>query len=163
MKKTIEVNMDKGYTLEEVINDRVDCGAKWAELSWFDENYYLSGNFYYFSNYYGSEGGYYNEDKDVLIPSWDIDDMDEKDFIDCYGAGKDEIVDDSYFVEYPIDRELSELHVGYRYENYKSEYYNELYNEEVIKDEDGLNYWDGSGIYQYIDGLFYEVELVDKD
>ena len=51
MKKTIEVNMDKGYTLEEVINDRIDCGAKWAELGWFDENYYLSGNFYYFSNY----------------------------------------------------------------------------------------------------------------
>lgn len=89
--------------------------------------------------------------------------MDEKDFIDCYGAVKDKIVDSSYFVEYPIDRELSELHVGYRYENYKSEYYNELYNEEVIKDEDGLNYQDGRGIYQYIDGLFYEVELVDKD
>lgn len=44
MKKTIEVNMDKGYTLEEVINDRIDCGAKWAELGWLDENYYLSGN-----------------------------------------------------------------------------------------------------------------------
>lgn len=72
-------------------------------------------------------------------------------------------MDSSYFVEYPINRELSELHVGYRYQDYKSEYYNELYNEEVIQDEDGLNYWDGRGIYQYIDGLFYEVELVDKD
>lgn len=154
--------MDKGYTFEEVINDRIDFGAKWAELGWFDENYYLSGNFYYFSSYYGSEGGFYNEDTDVLIPSWDIDDMDDADFINIYGMDKENVQDNCEFVEYPINRELSGLHVDYD-RRYLSDYFNEKYGEEVIKDDNDLNYQDGRGIYKYIDGLFYEVELLDKD
>lgn len=154
--------MDKGYTFEEVIENEVECGRKWLEIGWFENDEFEDGHYYYFSNYYGSEGGYYNEEKDVLIPSWDIDDMDEADFIDCYGANKEKIVDDSEFVEYPIDRELFGLHVDYD-KRYKSEYFNEKYSTEEIQDENGKHYWDGRGVYQYINGLFYEVELVDKD
>lgn len=157
--KTIKINMDKGYTFEEVITNRIDCGAKWEELGWFDENSYLSGHFYYFSSHYGSEGGFYNEDTDVLIPSWDIDDMDDADFIDRYGMDKEKAMDNCEFVEYPIDRELSGLHVD-NDRRYLSDYFNEKYGEQVIKDDNGLNYHDGEGIYQYIDGLFYEVELI---
>lgn len=176
MKKTIEVNMDKGYELDEVINDRIDCGDKWAELGWFEDFTPENGHFYYFSSYYGSDGGYYNEDKDLLVPSWDIEDMDENDFIEAYGANKDKIVDDSYFVEYPINRELSGLHVEYDYHRYKelvemwgekraqefcARYYSSL--PLIIRDEDGRSYDDGRGIYQYINGQFYEVELVEVE
>lgn len=157
MKHTIITDMGTGYSFDQIIENEIEYGPKWAELGWFEDDRFENGHYYYFSNYYGSEGGYYNEDKDELIPSWDIDDLDENDFIERYGAGK-EIVDDSYFVEYPIDRELSGLHVDYD-KRYKSEYFNEKYSTEEIQDENGIHYWDGRGIYQYFDGLFYPVEM----
>lgn len=145
--------MNKGYTFEEVINNNVDFGAKWAELGWFEEDSFENGHYYYFSNWYGSEGGYYNEETDELKPSYEIDEMEPEEAEKIWNSWD--------FVEYPIDREVSGLHVDYD-RHYNSEYFNEKYSEEVIKDEEELNYYDGSGIYQYIDGLFYEVKLITK-
>ena len=154
MKKTIITEMDKGYTFEEVIENEVECGRKWLEIGWFENDEFEDGHYYYFSNWYGSEGGYYNEETDELIESFVLDDMEPEE--------AEKIQDNCEFVEYPIDRELSGLHVGYD-RDFKSEYFNEKYSEEVIKNDNDLNYKDGRGVYQYINGLFYPVELVDKD
>lgn len=154
MKKTIITEMDKGYTFEEVIENEVECGRKWLEIGWFENDEFEDGHYYYFSNWYGSDGGYYNEETDELIESFVLDDMEPEE--------AEKIQDNCEFVEYPIDRELSGLHVGYD-RDFKSEYFNEKYSEEVIKNDNDLNYKDGRGVYQYINGLFYQVELVDKD
>jgi len=154
MKKTITTG-NIGYAFEQVIENEIECGRKWAEMGWFDEDRFEDGHYYYFSNYYGSEGGYYNEDTDELITSDELDEMEPEE--------REEFENKCWeFVEYPIDRELSGLHVEYD-TNFKSDYFNEKYGEEVIKAEDGKNYKDGSGVYQYNRGLFYQVELVDKD
>lgn len=150
MKKTITTG-NIGYAFEEVIENEIEYGRKWAEMGWFDEDRFEDGHYYYFSNYYGSEGGYYNEDTDELIPSYVFDDMEPEE--------AEKIQDNCYFVEYPIDHELSGLHVDYD-TNFKSDYFNEKYGEEVIKAKDGKNYKDGSGVYQYNRGHFYKVELV---
>lgn len=143
--------MDKGYTFEEVIENEVECGRKWLEIGWFENDEFEDGHYYYFNNCYGSNGAYYNEDTDELR----IDDELSEDEVNELGDGWE-------WIELPIDRELFGLHVDYD-THFKSDYYNEKYGEEVIKDDNDLNYKDGRGVYQYINGLFYEVELVDKD
>lgn len=157
-----------GYAFEEVIENEIDYGAKWAEMGWFEEDRFEEGHYYYFSNWYGSEGGYYNEETDELTLSYVLDDMEPEE--------AEKIQDNCEFVEYPINRELSGLHVEYDYNKYKElvEMWGEEHAQEfcaryysslplIIKDDNGLNYKDGSGIYQYINGLFYQVELVNKD
>ena len=154
MKKTIITEMDTGYTLDGVIENEIDLGRKWAELGWFENDEFKDGQYYYFSNWYGSEGGFYNEYTDELIDSVLLDDMEPEE--------AEKIQDNGEFVEYPIERELFGLHVDYD-TNFKSDYFNEKYGEVVIRAEDGKNYKDGRGVYQYLNGLFFEVKLVDKD
>lgn len=150
MKHTITTDMGAGYSFDQIIENEIDYGPKWAELGWFEEFTPENGHFYYFSNYYGSEGGYYNEETDELIESFRLEEMEPEE--------AEKIQDNCEFVEYPIDRELFGLHVDYD-KRYKSEYFNEKYSTEEIQDENGIHYWDGRGIYQYFDGLFYPVEM----
>lgn len=144
----IEVDEEVGYTLEEVIENEVDYGAKWLEMGWFESDTFEDECFYYFSNYYGSEGAYYNEDTDTLITSGELDYMEDD-------KKREEIEDTWEFVECPIDREVSGLHEDFEDRNFRS-----LYNPIVIKDGDGLSYKDGRGLYQYVDGKFHPVELL---
>lgn len=150
MKHTIITDMGTGYSFDQIIENEIEYGPKWAELGWFEDDRFENGHYYYFSNYYGSEGGYYNEETDELIESFRLEEMEPEE--------AEKIQDNCEFVEYPIDRELSGLHVDYD-KRYKSEYFNEKYSTEEIQDENGIHYWDGRGIYQYFDGLFYPVEM----
>ena len=143
MKHTITTEMDTGYTLDGVIENEIDLGRKWAELGWFDDVDFEDGQYYYFGNYHGSDGGFYNEYTDELIDTVLLDDMEPEE--------AEKIRDNGEFVGYPIERELFGLHVDYDP--------NEKYSEEVIMDEDGKNYKDGRGVYQYLNGLFFEVKL----
>ncbi|MBQ2204960.1 MAG: hypothetical protein II411_03615 [Lachnospiraceae bacterium] len=150
MKHTIITDIGTGYSFDQIIENEIEYGPKWAELGWFEDDRFENGHYYYFSNYYGSEGGYYNEETDELIESFRLEEMEPEE--------AEKIQDNCEFVEYPIDRELSGLHVDYD-KRYKSEYFNEKYSTEEIQDENGIHYWDGRGIYQYFDGLFYPVEM----
>ena len=150
MKHIIITDMGTGYSFDQIIENEIEYGPKWAELGWFEDDRFENGHYYYFSNYYGSEGGYYNEETDELIESFRLEEMEPEE--------AEKIQDNCEFVEYPIDRELSGLHVDYD-KRYKSEYFNEKYSTEEIQDENGIHYWDGRGIYQYFDGLFYPVEM----
>ena len=143
----LTVKTSKGYLLYQVLDENVDYGKEWARMGWFSDPGFTNGKFYYFSNYYGSEGGFYDEEKDVIIPSYDIDYMDEEAFIEAYGINKEE-AEELEFVEEPIIRELNGLHV---------ENENGRYGPLVIKDEDGFIY--EQGIYKFMYGLFYRVVL----
>ena len=146
VKIMIKVDEEVGYTLEQVVENEVDYGAKWLEMGWFESDEFEDECFYYFSNYYGSEGAYYNEDTDTLITGGELDDMED--------SKREEIEDNWEFVELPIDRQVTGLHEDYEDINFRS-----LYNPIVIKDEDDLSYKDGRGLYQYLGGKFYPVEL----
>lgn len=146
----LTVKTGRGYILYEVIDENVDYGRNWLKTgNWTLDIGYTNGKFYYFSNWYGSEGGRYNEEEDVIIPSYDIDDMDEEDFIEAYGINKEE-AEDLEFVEEPLLRELDGLHVDHE---------NGRYGQLVIRDGDGRNYKNGQGIYKFRNGLFYKVVL----
>lgn len=140
----LTIKTNNGYRLNEVLEENVDCWSGWAgyieDLNFTDENYY------YFSNYYGSEGGRYNEKYEQIIPCYDIEDMDEEDFIKTYGMNKDE-AENLEFVEEPLIRELQGLHVE-----------NERYGGPLV-DGKGRNYKSGQGIYKFRNGLFYRVVL----
>ena len=145
----LTVKTSKGYTLSQVLDENVDCGKEWARIGWLDGMEFFNEKFYYFSNYYGSEGGFYDEEKEVIIPSYNIEDMDDEDFIEAYGMNKDE-AEELEFIEEPIIRELQELHIVHEYGKY---------GPLVIEDGDGCNYKNGKGIYKYMNGLFYRVVL----
>lgn len=146
----LTVKTSKGYILYQVLDENVDCGKEWVRIGWFSNDIgFTNEKFYYFSNFYGSEGGFYDEEKDVIIPSYDIEDMDDKDFIEAYGMNKDE-AEELEFIEEPIIRELNGLHV---------ENENGRHGPLVIKDEDGFNYKNGQGIYKFMNGLFYRAVL----
>lgn len=145
----LTVKTSKGYTLFQVLDENVDYGKEWARIGWMDNMEFFNEKFYYFSNFYGSEGGFYDEEKDVIIPSYDIEDMDDKDFIEAYGMNKDE-AEELEFIEEPIIRELQELQIVNE---------NGRYGPLVIKDGDGRNYENGKGLYKYMNGLFYRAVL----
>lgn len=146
----LTVKTSKGYILYQVLDENVDCGKEWVQSGWFyDDLSFTNEKFYYFSNYYGSEGGFYNEEKNVIIPSLYVDEMDEEDFIEAYGITKEE-AEELKFVEEPVIRELDGLHI---------ENENGKYGPLVIKDEKGFSYKDGQGIYKFRNGLFYRVVL----
>ena len=146
----LTVKTSKGYILSQVLDENVDCGKEWLRIGWFSNDpEFTNEKFYYFSNYYGSEGGFYDEEKDVIIPSYNIDYMDEEDFIEEYGINKEE-AEELEFVEEPIIRELNGLHVENEYGRY---------GPLVIKDENGFIYKHVQGIYKYMNGLFYRVVL----
>ena len=145
----LTVKTSKGYTLSQVLDENVDCGKEWARIGWLDGMEFFNEKFYYFSNYYGSEGGFYDEEKEVIIPSYNIEDMDDEDFIETYGMTKDE-AEELEFIEEPAILELQEPHIVNE---------NGRYGPLVIKDGDGCNYKNGKGIYKYMNGLFYRVVL----
>ena len=147
----LTVKTGRGYLLYEVIDENVDYGKDWLKVyNWLEGIEFTNEKFYYFSNWYGSVGGFYNEEKDIIIPSVDIDDMDEEDFIEAYGIDKEKAENELEFVEEPILRELDGLHV---------EPENGRHGPLVIMDEDGLNYKCGRGIYKFRNGFFYKVVL----
>ena len=146
----LTLKTSKGYILSQVLEENVDCGKEWVRMGWFyDDLVFNNEKFYYFSNIYGSDGGFYDEEKDVIIPLHDIDEMDEEDFIEAYGMNKEE-AENLEFVDEPIIRELKGLHI----ENKNAIYDGSL----IIKDEAGRSY-SGKGIYKFINGLFYRVVL----
>ena len=132
---------DTGYTLKEVIENEVELGRKWLEIGWFENDNFEDGHYYYFSNCYGSSGAYYNKDTDELK----INDELSEDEVN-------ELDDDWWWVELPIDKEIRGIHVDFNY----------TYFRDCIMDENEkcYNVDDERGVYQYIDGLFYKVELV---
>lgn len=142
MKHIITTDKDTSYTFDQVIENEIYCGAKWAELGCFECDEFENGHYYYFSNYDFSEGAYYNEETDELITAGELDDMEIEE--------AEEIQFNWEFVNEPIDREVLGIHAEYRSKTCR------LY---VIKDEDSHDYGDGSGIYQYFDGLFYQVGI----
>lgn len=144
---TIKIN--KGYKLKEVLEENVDCWGSWACHGYIDGITYTDEGYYYFSNYYGSEGGRYNEKWDQIIPYYDIYEMDEENFIEKYCMNKEE-AENLEFVEEPLIRELQGLHVDNE---------NGRYGPLVIRDGDGRNYKNGSGMYKFRNGLFYKVVL----
>ena len=142
----LTIKTDIGYNLNQVLEENIEHCYDWGYLecmTFMDEGYY------YFSNWHGSDGGRYNEKMGIIIPSSDIDDMDDKDFIEAYGMDK-EGAENLEFVEEPLIRELDGLHV---------ENENGKYGPLVIKDSDGLNYKCGQGIYKFRHGHFYKVVL----
>ena len=145
----LTVKTSKGYTLSQVLDENVDCGKEWVQIGWMDDLKFFNEKFYYFSNYYGSEGGFYDEEKDVIIPSYYIEDMDDRDSIEAYGLTKEE-VEELEFIEEPVIRELQEPHIVNKYGRY---------GPLVIKDVDGFLYEKIKGIYKYMNGLFYRVVL----
>lgn len=145
----LTVKTSKGYTLSQVLDENVDCGKEWERIGWLENMEFFNEKFYYFSNFYGSDGGFYDEEKDVIIPSYDIEGMDDKDFIEAYGMNKDE-AEELEFIEEPIIRELQELHIVNEYGRY---------GPLVIKGGDGRNYENGKGLYKYMNGLFYRAVL----
>lgn len=145
----LTVKTSKGYTLSQVLDENVDCGKEWGRIGWLDGMEFFNEKFYYFSNFYGSDGGFYDEEKDIIIPYNYIEDMDDKDFIEDYGMTKDE-AEELEFIEEPIIRELQEPHIVKEYRSY---------GPLVIKGGDGRNYESGKGLYKYMNGLFYRVVL----
>lgn len=75
MKKTLKTNSTVSYTFNELLRKEIVGGRYWEKLGYFDEVDFEDGNYYYFSNYYGSEGGYYIEDKDEIMPSYMLESM----------------------------------------------------------------------------------------
>ena len=145
----LTVKTSKGYILSQVLDENVDCGKEWVRIGWFKDMEFFNEKLYYFGNFYGSEGGFYDGEKDVIIPSYDIEDMDDGDFIEAYGMNKDE-AEELEFIEEPIIRELQEPHIVNEYGRY---------GPLVIKGGDGRNHESGKGIYKYMNGLFYRVVL----
>lgn len=145
----LTVKTSKGYTLSQVLDENVDCGKEWERIGWLENMEFFNEKFYYFSNYYGSEGGFYDEEKDVIIPTYDIEGMDDKDFIEAYGMNKDE-AEELEFIEEPVIRELQEPQIVHIYGRY---------GPLVIKGGDGRNYENGKGLYKYMNGLFYRAVL----
>ena len=145
----LTVKTSKGYTLSQVLDENVECGKEWGRIGWLDGMEFFNEKFYYFSNYYGSDGGFYDEEKDVIIPSNNIEDMDDTDFIECYGMTKDE-AEELEFIEEPVINELQEPQIVHIYGRY---------GPLVIKDRDGLIYGSGKRLYKYMNGLFYRVVL----
>ena len=145
----LTVITSKGYTLSQVIDENVECGKEWGRIGWLDGMEFFNEKFYYFGNYYGSYGGFYDEEKDVIIPSNYIEDMDDKDFIEYYGMTKDE-AEELEFIEEPIIDELQEPQIAHKYGKY---------GPLVIEDGDGLHYGSGKRLYKYMNGLFYRVVL----
>ena len=145
----LTVITSKGYILSQVIDENVDCGKEWVRIGWLEGVEFTNEKFYYFNNYYGSEGGFYDGEKDVIIPSYDIEDMDDKDFIERYGMTKDE-AEELEFIEEPAILEVQEPQIVNE---------NGRYGPLVIKDGDGRNYKNGKGVYKFMNGLFYRVVL----
>ena len=145
----LTLKTSKGYTLSQVLDENVDCGKEWARIGWLEGMEFFNEKFYYFGNLYGSEGGFYDEEKDAIIPSCNIECMDDKDFIEAYGMSKDE-AEELEFIDEPILLELQELHIVNKYGSY---------GPLVIKDGDGYYYENGKGVYKYMNGLFYRVVL----
>ena len=58
----LTVKTSKGYTLCQVIDENVEYGKEWASIGWLDGLEFFNEKYYYFSNYYGSEGGLYDEE-----------------------------------------------------------------------------------------------------
>lgn len=142
----LTIKTDIGYNLNQVLEENIEHCYGWRCLDYMS---FTDEGYYYFNNWYGSDGGRYNEKMDIIIPYYDIDDMDDKDFIEVYGMDKEE-AENLEFVEEPLIRELDGLHV---------EYENGRYGPLVIKDSDGLSYNCGRGIYKFRNGHFYKVVL----
>lgn len=145
----LTVKTSKGYLLYQVIDENIDYGKEWAQIGWLNDMGFINEKFYYFGNYYGSEGGFYDEEKDVIIPSYDIDNMDDGYFIETYGKTKDE-AEELEFIEEPLIREVQEPQIV----NEKGKY-----GPLVIRGGDGRNYKYGKGLYKFKNGLFYRVVL----
>lgn len=145
----LTIKTNKGYTLSQVLDENVECGKEWGRIGWLDDVEFFNEKFYFFSNYYGSDGGFYDEENDVIIPSYCIEDTDDKDFIEYYGMTKDE-VEELEFIEEPVIHEVQEPQIAKEYGKY---------GPLVIKDGDGINYGNGKKLYKYMNGLFYRVVL----
>ena len=145
----LTVITSKGYTLSQVIDENVDYGKAWVRIGWLNDMKFFNEKFYYFSNFYGSEGGFYYEEKDVIIPSYNIEDIDDRDFIEAYGISKDE-VEELDFIEEPAILEVEEPQIVNVYGRY---------GPLVIRGGDGRNYENGKGLYKYMNGLFYRTVL----
>lgn len=145
----LTIKTGNGYTLSQVVDENIDCGKEWVQIGWLNDMEFFNEKLYYFSNFYGSEGGFYDGEKDVIIPSNYIEDMDDGDFIEYYGMTKDE-AEELEFIEEPIIRELQEPQIVNE---------NGRYGPLVIEDGDGRNYKNGEGVYKFKNGLFYRVVL----
>lgn len=145
----LTVITSKGYTLSQVLDENVDCGKEWAQIGWLDDMEFFNEKFYYFGNIYGSDGGLYDEKKDVIIPYHYIEDTDDTDFIEFYGMSKDE-AEELEFIDEPIVSEVQEPQIANLYGRY---------GPLVIKDGDGFSYKSGKGVYKFMNGLFYRVVL----
>lgn len=145
----LTIKTGRGYTLSQVLDENVDCGKEWAQIGWLEGMEFFNEKFYYFGNCYGSDGGLYDEEKEVIIPYCNIECMDDTDFMEAYGMSKEE-AEELEFIDEPIFRELPEPHIVKKYRSY---------GPLVIKDGDGYYYENGKGVYKYMNGLFYRVVL----
>lgn len=161
MKMVMVTNRAVGYSFDEVVEREVDGYQFWSAAEGLEDlaadNFFEDGNYYYFSNYYGSDGGYYNpEDGATFYTSSELDCMDE-DMVE-------DIQNNWNFVEEPCIKEIYNLRAGFESER-EYQFYGEKRiigcGEEVIRDEDGHLYRYG-GIYQFIGDKFYPVELMEE-
>lgn len=149
--RTIKTIKENGVSLDYIIENVIDHGKQWAEIGFFECDEFENGHYYYFSNYYGSEGAYFNEQTGAFYTS------DELDYGDLSSEEVEEIQDNCEFCETPIDREIIPTVVV------KKTYGFSTIDEYVIKDENGRSYGQGSGIYQYFDGQFYPIKIIEMD
>lgn len=147
MEKVMRTNLAVCYTLDEVMAREIVCYKQWADCGLLEDLDYETGGYYFFSNYYGSEGGYYNGSDFYM--GWELDDMPTDD--------AEKIMDEYDFVEEPCIKEVHGLYAGYEYEHngWGS-------GDEVLRDENGHVYRHG-GLYQKIGSYFHPVELVEED
>ena len=145
--RTIKTIKEKGVSLDYIIENVIDHGKQWAELGFFECDEFENGHYYYFSNYYGSEGAYFNEENGAFYTSGELD------YGDLSEEEVEAIQDNWEFCETPIDREIIPTVVNDTF----------TIDEYVIKDENGRSYGQGSGIYQYFDGQFYPIKIIEMD
>ena len=153
--RTIKTIKEKGVSLDYIIENVIDHGKQWAELGFFECDEFENGHYYYFSNYYGSEGAYFNEENGAFYTSGELEDY------EYHGLSEEEAEEiqnswDWEFCEVPIDWEIVPTVV-------KDTHSLSTIDEYVIKDEEGRSYGEGSGIYQYFDGQFYPIEIIEMD
>lgn len=144
---TIKTIKGKGVNLDYIIEHVIDHGKQWAEIGFFECDEFENGHYYYFNNYYGSEGAYFNEENGAFYTSGELD------YGDLSEEEVEEIQDNWEFCETPIDREIIPTVVKDTF----------TIDEYVIKDEEGRSYGECSGIYQYFDGQFYPIEIIEMD
>lgn len=156
MEKTLKTNLTVSYTFSELLRKEIVGGRYWEKMGYFDDVEFEDGNYYYFSNWYGSNGGYYIEDKDEIMPSYKLESMEPE--------KADKIQHDNIFVEEPILTDVYEPRAGHEIEREYAGYRGKCidgYGKEVIRDINGKTYSHG-GVYQYLNEYFYPVELVEE-